>query len=93
MLYHAASLLESCSDRPFAEMALWKGACTAVSAADESTLLQEGFYTYKEDFKVEIFRNIAELKHRNPTGSSIYDLKISELYFPFTDRFYGHLPD
>lgn len=93
MLYHAASLLESSSDRLLVEMALWKAACTAVSAADESTLLQEGFYSYKEDFKVEIFRNIAELKHRNPAGSSIYDLKISELFFPFTGRFYGHFPE
>ncbi|WP_290596696.1 MULTISPECIES: acyl-CoA dehydrogenase family protein [unclassified Archaeoglobus] len=93
MVYHAASLFKSDNSKPFPEMALWKAACTAVIAADESILLQEGFYSYKEDFKVEIFRYIAELKHRNPKGSSIYDLKNSELYFPFTYRFHTHFPE
>uniref|UniRef100_A0A7C3MBJ9 Acyl-CoA dehydrogenase n=1 Tax=Archaeoglobus fulgidus TaxID=2234 RepID=A0A7C3MBJ9_ARCFL len=94
MLYHAASLLESsASNELFVEMVLWKAACTAVIAVDESTLIQEGFYNYKEDFKIEIFRNITELKHRNPARSSIYNLKISELFFPFTIRFYGHFPE
>ena len=94
MLYRASTSADS--DRTsiiLSEMALWKAACTAVMAADEAVLLQEGFYDYKEDFKVEIFRSLAELKHRNPAGSSIYDLKISELFFPFTSRFYGHLPE
>lgn len=87
ILYHAASLFDSGNPKLLPEMALWKAACTAVMAADESVMLQEGLYNYKEDFKVEIFRDITELKHRNPKNSSIYDIKSSNLYYPFTRIF------
>lgn len=55
MLYHTASLLDSASNfisvdkshssahERLLAMTLWKAACTAVVAADESAILQEGF--------------------------------------------------
>lgn len=64
-------------------MALWKAAVTAIMAVDEAVLIQEqeGAYKYKEDFKVEIPRDFARIKHRNPRVAPVYNLKVSELYY------------
>lgn len=70
------------------KMALWKSAVTAVMAVDEAVVVQEGAYKYREDFKIEVFRNLAKIKHRNPKIGSIYDLRVSEIYYPETIEFY-----
>ncbi|TDA25420.1 MAG: hypothetical protein DSO01_07640 [Archaeoglobi archaeon] len=69
-------------------MALWKSAVTAVMAVDEAVMVQEGAYRYLEEFKVGIFRDMSVIKHRNPKMASIYNLKISELYYPKTADFF-----
>lgn len=87
LLTKASTLADSGELEKLSEMALWKSAVTAVMAVDEAVLVQEGAYKYKEDFKVEIFRDLAKIKHRNPKIASIHDLKISELYYPKTSDF------
>ncbi|MEM1576212.1 MAG: hypothetical protein QXT98_01705 [Archaeoglobaceae archaeon] len=87
LLIKNSAIAEPKEAEKISEMALWKSAVTAIMAVEEATLLQEGAYKYRENFKIEIFRNFAEIKHRNPKIASVYDLKISELYYPRTSNF------
>ncbi|MCS7143860.1 MAG: hypothetical protein NZ879_02435 [Archaeoglobaceae archaeon] len=87
LLIKASTMVESGEAEKISEMALWKSAITAVMAVDEAVLLQEGAYKYQEDFKVEVFRDLSKIKHRNPKTASVHDLKVSELYYPKTADF------
>ncbi|MCX8172574.1 MAG: hypothetical protein N3D09_03045 [Archaeoglobaceae archaeon] len=80
--------IETSEAEKLSEMTLWKSAVTAVMAVEEAVLIQEGAYKYREDFKVEVFRDLSKIKHRNPKVASVYDLKVSEIYFPRAVEFY-----
>lgn len=90
LLTKASAFALENGDTTLSEMALWKSATTAVMAVDEAVIIQEGVYKFREDFKIEIFRHLAKIKHRNPKIGSLYDLKISEMYYPATLKFYFH---
>jgi len=79
---YSALRIKSEDAKRLTEMALWKAAVTAVMAVDEAVLIQEGAYKYLEDFKVGIFRDFAQIRHRSPKTASVHSLKVSELYYP-----------
>lgn len=81
LLTKASAIAKEGEAEKLSEMALWKSAVTAIMAVEEAVLIQEGAYKYREDFKVEVFRDMATIKHRNPKIASVHDLKISELYY------------